>query len=100
VTLFEPSWLTEGLTELVFFTSTHLGATDSDAGYTSFGTVNSVSERLDLYAPFALLDKGNTTVVAFGDITWLMDPWIRTGDNYGLAMNLVEEIVRLKDEAR
>ena len=98
--LFEPSWLTEGVTELVFFTSTHLGATDSDAGYASFGTVNSVSERLDLYAPFALLDKGNTTVVAFGDITWLMDPWIRTGDNYGLAMNLVEEIVRLKDEAR
>ena len=99
VTLFEPSWLTEGLAELVFFTCTHLGATDSDAGYTSFGTVNSVSEQLDLYAPMALLDKGNTTVVAFGDITWLMDPWVRTGDNHRLALNLVEEIVRLKDQA-
>jgi hypothetical protein len=99
VTQFEPSWLTEGLTQLVFFTCAHLGATDSDAAYASFGTVNSVSEQLGLYTTVSLLDKGNTTVVAIGDMTWLMDPWVRTGDNYGLAMNLVEEIVRLKEQA-
>jgi ClpP class serine protease len=99
VTQFEPNWLTDGLTELVFFTSTHLSPTDSDTAYASLGTYNSVSEQKELYAPLALLDKGNTTVVAFGDVTWLMDPWIRTGDNYQLAMNLVEEIVQLKDES-
>ena len=97
VTQFETNWLTEGLTQLIFFTCTNLSPTDSDAAYTSWGTYNSVSEQTEVYAPVALLDKGNTTVVAFGDITWLMDPWIRVGDNYQLAMNLVEEIVRIKN---
>ena len=97
ITQFETNWLTGGLTQLVFFTSTHLSATDSDAAYVSWGTYNSVSEQMDVYGPVALLDKGNTTVVAFGDITWLMDPWIRVGDNYRLAMNLVDEIVRIKN---
>lgn len=97
ITQFEANWLTDGLTELVFFTSTHLSATDSDAAYASWGTYNSASEQMDVYGPVALLDKGNTTVVAFGDITWLMDPWIRVADNYQLAMNLVEDIVGMKD---
>jgi protease-4 len=98
VNQFEPSWLTEGLTQLIFFTCTNLSPTDSDAAYTGWGTYNSVSEQTEVYAPVALLDKGNTTVVAFADITWLMEPWIRSGDNYQLALNLVDEIVRLKSE--
>jgi ClpP class serine protease len=97
ITQFEENWLTEGLTQLVFFTSTYLSATDSDAAYTSFGTYDSVTEQMELYAPVTLLDKANTTVVAFGDITWLMEPWLSTADNYELAMNLVEEIVKINN---
>jgi hypothetical protein len=33
--------------------------------------------------------------VAFGDTTWLMEPWIYTADNQRLAMNLVEAIAEL-----
>lgn len=93
VTGFEETWLTKGVEELVLFTSTHLSPTDSDVAYASYGTFNSISEKTDIYAPVSLLDKGNTTVVAFGDITWLMEPWIGVADNRKMANNLVMKIV-------
>ncbi len=89
---FEDNFLTENLKEVVFFTTTYLSLTDSDAAYAIWGTENSVSEKVDLYPVMSVLDKGNTTVVAFADITWLMEPWIGTADNQQLVMNLVETI--------
>lgn len=89
---FENKTLSEGLESLVFLTSTYLHPTDSDAGYTSPGTYNSVSERTQRYAPFAVLEKGNGTVACFGDITWMKEPYIYLEDNMELLMNLVDHI--------
>ncbi|MCW4049849.1 MAG: S49 family peptidase [Candidatus Bathyarchaeota archaeon] len=89
---FEDSWLTEDLEKLIFFTAGHISITDSDAAYAIWGTQNSVSEKVGLYPTVAMLEKGNTTVVAIADITWLMEPWISVEDNRQLAMNLVEAI--------
>ena len=96
VTRFEETFLTEGLEELVFFTSTYLSTTDADAAYASYSTYNSVTEQTRVYATISVIDVGNSTVVAFGDVTWLMEPWIYAADNQRLAMNLVEAITELK----
>jgi hypothetical protein len=90
---FEDTFLTEDLELLLFFTSTYLSATDSDAAYASWGTSNSVGEKVQLYAPVAVLNKGNSTVVAFADLTWQMEPFIYLEDNYQLLLNLVNKIV-------
>ncbi len=95
VTQFVDTSLTEGLDELVFFTSTYLSTTDADAAYASYSTYNSVSEQTRVYATVSVIDAGNSTVAAFADITWLMEPWIYTADNQRLAMNLVEAIAEL-----
>jgi hypothetical protein len=54
-----------------------------------------VSEKVDLYTMISVLEKGNDTVVAFADITWMMEPWVETADNYQLLMNLVNKIASL-----
>lgn len=92
---FRDNFLTEDIDELVFFTSTYLSSSDSDAAFAKYNTYNSVSERRDTYAPISILEKGNTTVIAFADITWLMEPYIYTADNYQLAINLVEAIAEM-----
>lgn len=89
---FEETFLTEDVELLLFFTSTYLSATDSDSAYASWGTSNSVSEKIQLYAPVAVLTKSNNTVVAFSDLTWQMEPYIYMEDNYQLLMNLVNKI--------
>lgn len=95
VTQFRDTFLTEGLETLVFFTSTYLSPTDADAAYASYSTYNSVTEQTRVYATVSVIESGNSTVVAFADATWLMEPWIYTGDNQRLAMNLVEAIAAL-----
>ena len=96
VTQFRDNFLTEGLDELVFFTSTYLSATDADAAYASYSTYDSVTEQSRVYATVSVIESGNSTVVAFADATWLMEPWIYAADNQRLAMNLVEAIAELK----
>lgn len=95
---FEDTNLTQGLETLVFFTSTYLHPTDTDAAYVSPGTYSSTSERSIQYAPIAVLEKNNGTVAAFADITWLMEPYVYTEDNHQLLMNLVDMIVDVSEE--
>jgi hypothetical protein len=92
---FEETFLTEDLNLLVFFTSTYLSSTDSNAAYASWGTANSVSELVQLYAPVSVIHKNNSTVVAFGDLTWQLEPYIYIEENFHLLMNLVSKIVEL-----
>ncbi len=80
----------------MFFTSTYLSTTNADAAYASYSTYNSVTEQSRVYATISVIDAGNSTIIAFGDITWLMEPWIYTADNQRLAMNLVEAIAELR----
>jgi len=76
--------------------------------WTSNDTYSSVAEKTDNYAPLALSKKGNGTVAAFGDLTFLGEPYCYVEDNYKLVVNLatlisevevrVEEITEKKIE--
>jgi hypothetical protein len=95
---FEDTFLTKDIDLLLFYTSTYISSTDSDAAYTPSGTINSVSEQTDLYAPIAVLEKDNSTVIGFGDLSWQVEPYIYSEDNYQLLLNLVDKIVELNSE--
>ena len=86
------SFLTEGVDELVFYTSSSIETRDKGVVKTSSNTFNSVSEREDQYSVVAVNDYNNSTVVAFGDLTWMVKPYLNTADNALLLENLVEAI--------
>lgn len=87
--------ITTGLERIVLFTSTYLHSTDSDAAWTNPGAYSSISERAKAYAPISVITKGNGTICAFGDITFLMEPWSYIEDNYRLVMNIVSTITEI-----
>ncbi len=89
---FRNSSITSGLETVVLFTSTFLHSTDSDAAWASKDTYASVAERGGSYAPISVIDKGNGTVAAFGDLTFLMEPFSYVEDNYKLVMNIVSAV--------
>jgi len=76
----------------VLFTSTYLHSTDSDSAWTTSDTYSSVAERAGVYAPISVITKGNGTVAAFGDLTFMMEPYSYVEDNHGLVLNLAGEI--------
>lgn len=93
---FKNNSITSGLETLVLFTSTFLYSTDSDAAWASAGTYTSVAERSGNYAPISIISKGNGTVAAFGDLTFLMEPFSYVEDNYKMVMNIVSVISGIK----
>jgi hypothetical protein len=93
---FENTTVTRSLESLVLFTTTHLHPTDSDAAWTSADSWSSVSEHQGRYAPISVIEKGNGTTAAFGDITFLTEPYAYLEDNYDLIMNLVYRIVEIE----
>ena len=93
---FENTTVTRGLESLVLFTATHLHSTDSDAAWTSADSWSSVSERQGRYATISVIEKENGTAAAFGDITFLTEPYAYLEDNYDLIMNLVYRITEIE----
>jgi len=96
VRIFGEANITRGLETLVLFTSTYLHSTDSDAAWTRSDTYSSSSEQQGRYAPISVLAKGNGTTAAFGDITFITEPYAYLEDNYDLIMNLVTEITAIR----
>jgi hypothetical protein len=93
---FDDSNFTKDIEALVLLTATYLHSTDSDAAWTSRDTYSSASEQQGRYAPISVLAKGNGTTVAFGDITFMMEPYAYLEDNYQIIMNLVAEITEIR----
>ncbi len=93
---FEESSLTHDIETLVFFTATHLHPTDRDAAITSPDTWSTVAERQRRYSVVSVLDRRNGTVAAFGDLTFLMEPYCYLEDNYQLLMNIVLAIAEIE----
>jgi hypothetical protein len=89
---FKNNTITMDLDALVLFTSTFLHSTDSDAAWTTEDTYSSVAERAGEYVPISVITKGNGTVAAFGDISFIMEPYSYVEDNHGLVLNLAKEI--------
>ncbi len=93
---FDDTNITRDIDSIILFTSTYLHSTDSDAAWTSKETYNSASEQQDQYPPISVLSKGNGTTAAFGDITFMMEPYVYLEDNYQVIMNLVSEIIDIR----
>ncbi len=88
---FANSPLTQSLTSLVFFTATYIHSADKGVAWTSSDTYSSTAERTGNYATISLV-VGNGTVTAFGDQTFLMEPYCYLEDNYKLILNIVSAI--------
>ena len=88
--------LTEGLENIVLYTSTQITSSRDGVAFTDYDTYNSVSELAGRYATIATTVEGNGTIVAFGDITWLIEPYVYTEDNHQMALNLVEMISNIE----
>ena len=92
---FSNTSLTRGLDALVLFTTTYVHSNGREAAWTSSDTYSSTAEREGSYAPIALIE-GNGTVAAFGDLTFLMEPYCYVEDNYQLILNLVSAISEIE----
>ncbi|RLI06200.1 hypothetical protein DRO22_01720, partial [Candidatus Bathyarchaeota archaeon] len=59
-------------------------------------TYSSVAEKADNYATIIWMSRGNGTVAAFGDLTFLEEPYCYVEDNYKLIQNLVSVMAEVK----
>jgi len=88
---FANSPLTQNLASLVLFTATYIYSLDKGVAWASEGTYSSEAERTDKYPVIALVED-NGTVAAFGDLTFLREPYCYLEDNYKLILNLASAI--------
>ena len=86
------SILSEDIDELVFYTAGPVYSKSRGYMSTPDTTYNSVTERSGEYDVVAMYKVGDSKVIAFGDMTWLIEPYVNSGDNYQLLRNLVEVI--------
>ncbi|MCD6470416.1 hypothetical protein J7L29_06420, partial [Candidatus Bathyarchaeota archaeon] len=96
---FKPSPLTQNLSSIVLFTATHIYPADEGVAWTNNETYSSMAEKSDKYAVITLTKVGNGTVVAIGDLTFLMEPYCYVEDNYKLIANLASLIAKTKLQA-
>jgi protease-4 len=88
--------LTQNVSSLVLFTATHIHSMNKRVAWTSRNTYSSVAERADRYDTIAGVKKGNGTVFAFGDLTFLREPFCYVEDNYRLIMNLASLLAEVE----
>ncbi|MBS7654120.1 S49 family peptidase [Candidatus Bathyarchaeota archaeon] len=87
--------LTQGLNSLVLFTAAGIYSADKGIAWTSSETYSSVAERADEYAVVAAARWGNGTVIAVGDLTFLMEPYCYVEDNYKFLVNIASLIANV-----
>ena len=83
--------LTKNVTSLLLFTTTHIYSSNKGVALTSDTTYSSASEKQGKYAVIAMVENKGT-VIAFADITFLMEPYCYLEDNYQLIANLVSVV--------
>lgn len=88
---FENTSLTRGLETIVLFTATHIHSLGDQAAWTSSSTYSSTGEKTGIYAPIAIIEEGGT-VAAFGDITFITEPFCYVEDNYKLLLNIISKL--------
>ncbi len=87
--------LTGDLDTLVLFTATHVRSNGLEAALTSDDTYSSTAEQKGSYAPIAI-GRRNGTVAAFGDLTFLIEPYCYVEDNYELILNIVSALGKVE----
>ena len=90
--------ITQNIETLVFFTATHIYSAGGAAAWTSNDTYSSVAEKADSYTAILWMRRGRGAVAAFGDLTFLREPYCYVEDNYRLIMNLVSLITGVEVE--
>ena len=93
---FAASPLTEDVRSVVLLTATHIRSMGNELAWTSNNTYSSVAERAGRYATIVSAQVGNGTVAAFGDITFLNEPYVYVDDNYQLILNLASLITEVE----
>jgi len=88
---FKNTSLTRDLKKLVLFTATHIHSLNSQAAWSSSNTYSSTAEKTGIYAPIVVVEDGGT-LAAFGDITFMMEPFCYVEDNYKLVLNIVSKL--------
>lgn len=83
--------LTKNVSSIVLFTATHIYTSGKKAAWVTGNTYSSTAERALNYTTIAVV-KENGTVIAFGDISFLNEPFCHVEDNYRLMQNLVSII--------
>jgi len=78
--------LTEGLSAIVLFTATHIYTSEKDLAWTSNSTYSSTAEKAGNYTAIAASHRGST--IAFGDVSFLDEPYCNVADNERLLRNL------------
>ncbi len=82
--------LTEGVGEVVFYTACPVYSSGLGALTATPGTFDSVTEEEGPFDVVAVYGGGEPRVVAVGDVSWLMEPFVGEADNRRLLENLVE----------
>jgi protease-4 len=95
---FADSPLTRNLTSLVFFTATYIHCQDKGVAWTPEDTYSSEAEGAGRY-PVIALARGKGMVAAFGDLTFLKEPFCRLEDNYKLVVNIASAVAEVKAKA-
>ena len=88
---FEDHELTKGLSSIVLFTATQIYTAGTRVAWTTGNTYSSTAERASNYTTIAFVE-GKGKVIAFGDLSFLDEPFCYVGDNYRLMQNLVSII--------
>ena len=84
--------ITKNLNSIVFFTAAHIRSRWKGIAWASDDTYSSVAEKAGRYAVMAWVDEGNGTVIAFGDLTFLQEPYCYVEDNYKIIENVASVI--------
>ena len=91
VTEFSDNPLTRNIGSLVFFTATYIRSEGQEIAWPPENTYSSQSERPGRY-PVITFSRNNGTVIAIGDITFMMEPYCYLEDNYKLITNLANYV--------
>jgi signal peptide peptidase SppA len=91
VTEFSDNPLTRNIGSLVFFTATYIRSEGQGIAWPPENTYSSQSERPGRY-PVITFSRNNGSVIAIGDITFMIEPYCYLEDNYKLVTNLADYI--------
>ena len=91
VTEFSDNPLTRNIGSLVFFTATYIRSEGQGIAWPPENTYSSQSERPGRY-PVITFSRNNGSVIAIGDITFMIEPYCYLEDDYKLITNLADYI--------
>ncbi len=85
---FSPDAVTEGLSEVVFYTAGGVKSSGAQLAFTDENTYSTMVERIEPFSPIVRSDDGR--ILALGDFTFMLPPNNTTLDNDRLISNIAD----------